>query len=378
MIGETGGHVIVNDDGMIIADDAGTLGYQTVYIKLQRQKSTAIAAGDVFGNVDFKCQQSDGAVKYAGRISGREESAGALDIGSIVFSTGDQDGVIEKASIDGRFGVVSKDGKGFFVSSTTFSQSADQISAFGSVTGLQSSGSGYDVGGAHVVDLAHGGMQYRGVSDDGPAVTIDGRQEHTAVDADGCIKISSAARNGAGLTGISATAAAVSIFSNEDRIVTVYGDGKIHAAGFTGATVAANSVEAVTGLFKNITTTGSFVIGLTGISGSCTGLATYSKIGDIVTLYLPQLQAFSNSNEALLFGIPEAIRPPNSGYGNPQFPMLIRDVGVQALGQISIGDSTLWSLTNGVGNAYGAATWGVTGYKGTYATMLTYHIAATS
>jgi hypothetical protein len=138
-------------------------------------------------------------------------------------------------------------------------------------------------------------------------------------------------------------------------------------------TMSTSSISGTTGLFDYMGTWGTFTIGLTGIASDVTPTATakYLKLGRQVTLYIPNLNGTSNSNEAALYGIPSGIQPVNQSAGNPQFCIKIRDDSVYRLGMVFIGASNVWPLYKDTIES-GSNTWGISGYKGTTATTITY------
>jgi hypothetical protein len=58
----------------------------------------------------------------------------------------------------------------------------------------------------------------------------------------------------------------------------------------------------------NIMDTGSFTLTLTGCTTSPTGVAKYTKIGNVVHFYMPQITGVSNTTAATLTGLPERLR----------------------------------------------------------------------
>jgi len=58
--------------------------------------------------------------------------------------------------------------------------------------------------------------------------------------------------------------------------------------------------------------TSSFVATLTGVSGSVTGIVSYTRNGNLVTLTLPFIQGTSNASGATLTGLPASVWPANT------------------------------------------------------------------
>lgn len=56
-------------------------------------------------------------------------------------------------------------------------------------------------------------------------------------------------------------------------------------------------------------TNGSFMATLTGVSGTVTRTATYTIVGNMVTLQMPQILGLSNATTCTITGVPVAIRP---------------------------------------------------------------------
>jgi hypothetical protein len=116
--------------------------------------------------------------------------------------------------------------------------------------------------------------------------------------------------------------------------------------------------------------TGTFTVTLTGCTTSPTGTARYVKSGNIVTLYIPQVAAVSNSTSCTLTGVPAAIRPART----QSLPI------TQMTNSGTTGSTGPYSAELDTGGTLTYANNGVTtgftntGTKGTYFTTVTYSL----
>lgn len=99
----------------------------------------------------------------------------------------------------------------------------------------------------------------------------------------------------------------------------------------------------------------SFTATLTGCITAPTGIIKYTASAGIVALSIPSLLATSNSTGGSLTGLPEEIRPPNTGL--PKYCVVpVVDNGVSAFGLIAINHTdTISLLTGAAGGGFTAA-----------------------
>lgn len=86
--------------------------------------------------------------------------------------------------------------------------------------------------------------------------------------------------------------------------------------------------------------TGSFVVTLTGVSGTVTGTAYYVKQRNLVSIQLPTLSGTSNATTCTITGLPSTLIPAHT-QGN--LPTLIADNGAFAFGVIQLQTSGVFS-----------------------------------
>lgn len=116
----------------------------------------------------------------------------------------------------------------------------------------------------------------------------------------------------------------------------------------------------------NVLDTGSFTLTLTGCTTSPTGTAYYTKIGDVVTLEIPQINGTSNSVAATLTGLPEKLRTTT---GNKITAIYVRDNGSNIEGTIWIGSSGTIEIYPGyLGSFTASGSKGVNGCNPSYKT----------
>lgn len=110
---------------------------------------------------------------------------------------------------------------------------------------------------------------------------------------------------------------------------------------------------------------GTYTATLTGCATSPTGTVRYVRHGNAVTVYLPSVEAASNSTAATLTGAPSAIRPART---QRIVGVLLKDNGVTNIGSVNIGTDGV--MTFGYGPAEGAFT--SSGTKGVFTSVIAY------
>lgn len=114
--------------------------------------------------------------------------------------------------------------------------------------------------------------------------------------------------------------------------------------------------------FSTATFTGS----LTGCTTVPTGTVRYTKVGNIVALYLPAISGTSNTTAATITGAPAAIQPARA----QPLQAIVTDIGVTAFATLQVETSGV--ITLGVGASLGAFT--NVGTKGIPAQTVTYSL----
>lgn len=114
-------------------------------------------------------------------------------------------------------------------------------------------------------------------------------------------------------------------------------------------------------------TSGNFVLTATGITGSPTGMAYWTKISNVVTLYIPSFSGVSNSVFLSLTGLPAAIQPPASKF--TACPVFGQDNGTNILASYTINNSAVIGCSIGISGA-----WTATGNKAVFFTTITYQL----
>lgn len=156
----------------------------------------------------------------------------------------------------------------------------------------------------------------------------------------------------------------------------------------TGLITATAGVRIGSGNTISTFTSDTFTVTLTGVSGTVTGTAYYSVIGDtslgaIVALYIPALSGTSNTTALGISGIPAALRP--SAFSPPITVQNVKDSGNDYIGRITInsdGTATFaWAQVtppNGVPDYTFDfnSVFTSSGTKGFDAIMITYLVAA--
>jgi hypothetical protein len=108
----------------------------------------------------------------------------------------------------------------------------------------------------------------------------------------------------------------VSNAANSVQLLNVHGDGSLTLGIPTGGAQGPGTINAF-GLFVNGVavatgtgvTTATFTGTLTGMTTTVSGTCTYTKIGTVVTLYIPAMTGTSNTTAMTLTGLPAAIQP---------------------------------------------------------------------
>jgi hypothetical protein len=77
----------------------------------------------------------------------------------------------------------------------------------------------------------------------------------------------------------------------------------------TGTAVVSSTLTADSLISAKFYTEGTFTLTGTGFTTSPTGTARYTRVGKMVVLYIPSIQAVSNSTLLTYTGVPAAIRP---------------------------------------------------------------------
>jgi hypothetical protein len=169
----------------------------------------------------------------------------------------------------------------------------------------------------------------------------------------------SAGARGLGVIGGTANADYCATFSNaasSANLLLIHGDGQLQGYGPTAATNLDMTPDK-----------GSFTITGTGFTANPTATASWVRLGQQVTIYIPSLQGTSNATTFTLTGIPSAIQPPT--LTSTISPVSGQDNGAaSALMSITItAASGTWTVSNGVGN------WTASGTKRlAFATGLTF------
>ena len=86
-------------------------------------------------------------------------------------------------------------------------------------------------------------------------------------------------------------------------------------------------------LITAVSSTGSFTGTLTGCTTSPDGTLRYDISSEIITLYIPQINATSNTTAMTITGGPDAIKPARAH----RMPFIIQDNGTVQLGLIEVG-----------------------------------------
>jgi hypothetical protein len=107
----------------------------------------------------------------------------------------------------------------------------------------------------------------------------------------------------------------------------------------------------LSGLFFSRTFTAS----LTQCTTTPTGTVKYTTSAGIVVLQIPAITGISNATGGALVGLPEEIRPPNTGL-TQYVPARITDNSVTAFGLVAINHTdTMSILTGAAGGGFTAA-----------------------
>jgi hypothetical protein len=107
--------------------------------------------------------------------------------------------------------------------------------------------------------------------------------------------------------------------------------------------------------------TGTFTITYTGMTAAVTGTATWSRVGKLVTLYLPSATGTSNSASFTMTGLPAAITPATLTQRLAVAQHALFDNGG------GLGDATIQIATSGLITCYlagNSGTWTAAGTKG--------------
>jgi hypothetical protein len=99
----------------------------------------------------------------------------------------------------------------------------------------------------------------------------------------------------------------------------------------------------------------SFTATLTGCTTAPTGIIKYTASAGIVALSIPTILATSNTTGGSLTGLPEEIRPPNTGLAKYVVVPIV-DNGTSAFGLIAVNHTdTISLLTGAAGGGFTAA-----------------------
>jgi hypothetical protein len=142
-----------------------------------------------------------------------------------------------------------------------------------------------------------------------------------------------------------------------------------NALEYNNSTGTADATDTYAKSFDAVATTdGTFTITLTGVTGTVTGTARFTRQGKVVTLYLPALVGTSNATTCTVTGLPNLITPARQQL----VVAFMRDNSISDfVSELRVETTSVLTLCRNVGSAGGFAA---TNTKGLLGSTITYSL----